>query len=257
MRIHLALLASAGIGMSAALSPALAQRCVSESSDGSHWHDTDQCGADSADGGVRIILGPPQIVWVRPSAAGSSMGGMQDIDARAQDRLAAMAQTAYQLIGKGKAALARGDYEAAIRYFDAADMQDPDSRDRQDIAGGREQARKMRLDYMSGILQFDQPGGPALPDAKFHKSQPRSVSVVIPDKLRDNPAIAQLIKEEAAAYSDFQSASEALQRTGTARKSGKATEQDFDKALASYKDSIDKVKEKRSEILKTVYLLDK
>jgi len=238
-------------GMSSA---ALAQRCVSESSDGSHWHDTDRCG--DGDGDVRIILGPPQIVWVRPSAAGSRMGGVGDVDAAAQGQLAAMSQTAYSLIAKGKNALARGDFEAAARYFDAADMQDADSRDRQDIADGRALVRDMRRDYMAGVLQFDRTGGPALPDLKFRKSQPASISVVIPDKLRDNPTITRLIKEEAAAYDDFRTASQALQQVQSARDNGKASRQDFDKALAAYKDSIDKVKEKRGEIVKTVYVLD-
>lgn len=80
--------------------------------------------------------------------------------------------------------------------------------------------------------------------------------MVIPDKLRDNPTITRLIKEEAAAYDDFRTASQALQQVQSARDNGKASRQDFDKALAAYKDSIDKVKEKRGEIVKTVYVLD-
>lgn len=253
MRTVTLLAASLAAAMTAGLSPALAQRCVSESSDGTNWHDTDQCGGGED---VRIILGPPQIVWVRPSAAGSTMDGARDVDRATQDRLAAISQTAYQLIVKGRNALARGDFEAAARYFDAADMQATDSRDRDDIADGRAQARRMRLDYLTGMLQFDQTGGPALPDLKFHKSQPQSISVAIPDKLRDNPTIARLIKEEADAYDGFRSASQALQQVQSARNSGKASQQDFDKALTAYKDSIQKVKDKRSEIVKTVYVLD-
>lgn len=255
-RIGTLVLAAFALAASALAPAAFAQRCVSQSSDGSHWQDTDNCGDGDDDEGVRIIVGPPQIVWVRPSAAGSRMGGAGDVDAGTQDRLAAMAQTAYQLVIKGKNALARGDFEAAERYFDAADAQDPDSRDRQDIADGRAQVRALRRDYMIGVLKFDQTGGPALPDLKFHKSQPASISVMIPDKLRNNPEIGQLIKEESTLYAEFRAASTTLQQVQSAKASGKASQQQFDQALKDYKDSIGKVKEKRAEIVKKVYVLD-
>jgi hypothetical protein len=184
------------------------------------------------------------------------MGAMGDLDPRMQGELNSISQTSYQLVLKGKAALRRGDADAAKRYFDAADMASPDARDRADIAGGLEEVQRLRLAKMRDILTFDQTGGPRASIDKFVKSPSQQVTVVIPEKLRGNAQLEKLIKEEATVYQEFETARSALQRTKSDNEGGKSSDADHARALAKYKDSVDKVVAKRKQIMTTVYQLD-
>ena len=239
------------ISADGAIAAEVGHKCVAASSDRKTWGSCD----DSSD--VEIIQGPPQIVWVRPSAEGSSMGvTSQDNDQRRQRLLNSIADTANTLVWKGEQALKRGDFEAAIRFFDSAQTRNPDPRAQQQISVGLQNAHQMQADYFNGMLKFDQTGGPTASISKFSKHSDAPISIEIPERLRSNPTVSRLIREEADLFAAYQSASRRLADVQANKKSGAASDAETADAVAQYKDTINKVTNKRKEIAQTVYVLD-
>ncbi len=102
---------------------ALAQRCVAQG-DGVTWG---PCGGGGRSITIfierepQIILGPPQIVWVRPSAGASSQGGFSHItDPAIREKLKDLSVTGWQHFLKAKTAHEAGNLQLAQDYCNAA-----------------------------------------------------------------------------------------------------------------------------------------
>lgn len=76
-----------------------------------------------------IIVRRRIVVKVHPSAAGSSMNGLQDVDPNLRSKLGAVADTPVTLKYKAEVAMERGDLVAASDFLDAALRLDPSDAD--------------------------------------------------------------------------------------------------------------------------------
>jgi hypothetical protein len=186
---------------------------------------------------------------------GAGMGTVGGLDQRTYQALDAISETSYQLVVKAKSALKRGDFEAAERLLFAAKQKGPTAADMRDIESAMGTVQDLRLEHFRGVVQFDHRGPDSAQIVKFVKSPDRVITVEIPERLRNHPEMQRLVREETEAYGKFTAAQEKLQRTQDSKEMGRATEQEYNKAIEEYSGAIDKVAEKRNEIVKKVYEL--
>jgi len=169
-RLH-ALAAFASVCLMLGVGPALAQRCVAQG-DGSAggWG---PCHGETETRTIVIEiqppprLGPPQIVWVRPTAAGSSATSFQTVNNPAMAReLADQSVTGNILLMKARTAKRNGDMAKYHAYIAAA-------RSRSDNT--RAEQRDIDDEYARAQVLYDNAAGQKgqLTIPKFEKSGTR------------------------------------------------------------------------------------
>lgn len=161
------------------------------------------CPADSSNSEIAAV-GPPVIIYRRPSAAGSQMPGLSTVDSGLASQLSSIADTPITLRYKGEFAMKHGDLAAAKRYFDEAARRDPDNpQTQQDLA------------ILKGL--FDQ-GTVTTTVPHFEASQVLfpMPSVKIRKLEKKYPEVKKLREAELATYKDLAEANAALNAATTA-----------------------------------------
>ena len=161
------------------------------------------CPADSNDSEIAAV-GPPVIIYRRPSAAGSQMPALSTVDSGFASQLSAIADTPITLRYKGEFAMKHGDLAAAKRYFDEAARRDPDNaQTQQDLA------------TLKGL--FDQ-GTVTATVPHFEASQVLfpMPSVKVKKFEKKYPEVRKLREAELATYKDVAEANAALSAATTA-----------------------------------------
>lgn len=130
----------------------------------------------------RVPAGPPVVIWVRPSPAGSAQSGFRAMGNPSMDAvLNDWSQTSHMLYSKGQTALRQGDQKSAALYCQAALNHNPPPDELSDIQSCLRQAQQM----------FDNSDGTkgAMPAFKFKKiptpSMPSYPAIQLPSALYD------------------------------------------------------------------------
>ena len=139
---------------------AFAQKCVDQGRPGAWQGNCDNIPSSSSGRTITIwveqppvyILGPPQIVWVRPTTAGASQTATSTIDNQAFKRelTRSASTTGYQLYRKGVMALNDGDQSKALAFYEAALTRANSPEEQREIQDAYEKLRQQQAMYDSG-----------------------------------------------------------------------------------------------------------
>ena len=200
------------------------------------------CPGTEGGGGRAVIMGPPVIVWRRPSAEGSQMAGLAPVDSKLAGQLNAIADTPITLRQKGEFAMKNGDLAQARLYLEEANRRDP--RDPQI----QESLSKLRGLFDSGTHSLTAPRL-KLPEQEFLKPMPAATV----DRFMGNREVRALRKAEIISYNRLANADAAL----NAAKAGKATQKDVDQAQLKLNEAVEEFKKAEAKLKEKIYVLDK
>jgi predicted Zn-dependent protease len=204
------------------------------------------CPGTEGGGGRAVIMGPPVIVWRRPSAEGSQMAGLAPVDSKLAGQLGAIADTPITLRQKGEFAMKNGDLAQAKLYLEEASRRDPqDPRIQQSLA-------KLRGLFDSGTQSLTVPRL-KLPEQEFLKPMPASTV----DRFMGNREVRELRKAEIISYNRLANADAALNAAKTDAQAGKATQKDVDQAQLKLNTAVEEFKKAEAKLKEKIYVLDK
>jgi tetratricopeptide (TPR) repeat protein len=177
------------------------------------------CPANTRAAGGGYILGPPIIIWRRPSAAGSQMPGLSPANGALAAGLNAAADTSLTLMQKGEFAMKNGDLPAAKRYFDQASQRDPNN-------------PEILKDIVILQQMFDRGAGLNVQPYQMLDTPLSPMSPTIVDRYAGNGLVQPLRIAELQAYRNLAQANEAFQAVSARAAQGAASPQEVSAARA-------------------------
>lgn len=196
-------------------------------------------------GGDAIIMGPPVIVWVHPSAEGSQMPGLSQVDSNLVNQLSAIADTPITLRQKGEFAMRNGDLAKAKAYLDEANRRAPQD------AQIQESLRKLQNLFDNGSASLIVP---RLQLSKQEFLKPIPAQTV--DKYISNPEFKALRDAEIISYNQLANADAAFNTMMNKVKTGGATQSDVDQAQSKLNAAVEDFKKAESKLKEKIYVLD-
>ncbi len=204
------------------------------------------CPGTEGGGGHTIIMGPPVIVWRRPSAEGSQMTGLAPVDSGLAGQLNAIADTPITLRQKGEFAMRNGDLARAKLYLEEASRRDPqDPQIQQSLA-------KLRGLFDSGTQSLKVPRL-KLPEQEFLKPMPAATV----NRFMGDPGVRALREAEIISYNRLANADAALNTMKANAQTGEATQKDVDRAQLKLNAAVEEFKKAETKLKEKIYVLDK
>ncbi len=204
------------------------------------------CPGTEGGGGRAVIMGPPVIVWRRPSAEGSQMAGLAPVDSKLAGQLGAIADTPITLRQKGEFAMRNGDLAQAKLYLEEANRRDPqDPQIQQSLA-------KLRGLFDSGTQSL-KVSRLKLPEQEFLKPMPAATV----DRFMGNREVRALRQAEIISYNRLANADAALNAAKADAQAGKTTQKDVDQAQLKLNAAVEEFKKAETKLKEKIYVLDK
>ncbi|MBL6854629.1 MAG: hypothetical protein ISS15_15205 [Alphaproteobacteria bacterium] len=171
-------------------------------------------------------MGPPQIIWVEPSARGSTMGTITDVDQKLLTQLRGIQDTAITLVTKGEFSMSHGDYRKAEAYFSVARERDPYNTNLQ-----QDLIQLHQLELRAGGSGLFDAGTQGVTGTHF---QPHRRLAVLPKSMlkehENDPTVKELRLQEIAAYNGLAKADATLKLAQQGLGTGRSTQADVDRA---------------------------
>jgi len=205
------------------------------------------CPEPSGGGGGGVIMGPPVIVWVRPSAAGSQMQGLAPVNSGLVNQLSAIADTPVTFRQKAEFAMKNGNFERAKRLLEEADRRFPDDPD------VREGLRKLQNLFDNGTASLTVPPPLELSQQEFLKPMPE----VDLERFKDDSEVKALRDDEITSYNQLANADAAFNSMTANTKAGTATQSDVAQAQLKLNAAVEKFKNAENKLKQKIYVLDK
>lgn len=196
-------------------------------------------------GGAAIVMGPPVIVWRRPSAEGSQMPGLSQVDTNLVNQLSAIADTPTTLRQKGNFAMRNGELAKAKAYLDEANRRDPQD------AQIQESLRKLQNLFDAGTASLTVPRL-QLSEQEFLKPMPAETV----NKYLSNPEVKALRDAEIVSYNQLANADTAFNTMMNKTKNSGATQSDLDQAQSKLNAAVEEFKKAESKLKEKIYVLD-
>ncbi len=193
------------------------------------------------------IMGPPVIVYVRPSAEGSQMPGLAPVDSRLKSQLSSIADTSITLRQKGEFAMRNGDLVRARQYLDEARRRDPGD------PQTNEAYQKLQRLFDEGKASLPVPR-PQLSKYEFLKPMPEAE---VEKYYQRDPEIKVLREAEIIAYNKLANADANFNQANANLSKGASTQGDIDQAQSKLKEAIDEFKKAEIKLKEKIYVLDK
>lgn len=211
------------------------------------WYGNRPCPGTSSGQGPLRIMGPPVIVYVRPSAEGSQMHGLAPVDSSFASQLAGIADTSITLRQKGEFAMRKGDLARAKQYLDEARRRDPGD------PQINEAYQKLQRLFDEGRQSLPVPR-PQLSKHEFLK--PMQESDVEKYYGRD-PEVKALREAEIIAYNKLANADANFNQASANLSKGGVTQKEVDQAQWKLKEAVEEFKKAEEKLKNKIYVLDK
>lgn len=196
--------------------------------------------------GRDIIMGPPVIVWRRPSAEGSQMQGLSTVDSGLASQLSAVADTSITLRQKAQFAMKNGDLVRARQYLNEASRRNPVD---PQVESVREELDAL---FDKGTHSLTVPRL-QLSEQEFLKPMPLENV----NKFLNRPGVKNLRDAEINAYNKLANADAALSLAMKNSKTGAVKQEDVDQAQSKLNKAVEEFKQAQTKLKEKIYILEK